>query len=151
MLFSRLNEEQRKGLPQMSDNDDVKEFSRRLVRAMADRFWNGAETARRDAAYMPDGKFGRDLITHYRRGHTRPRDLHVMALAKALEMTPEELFPEYIEGRFRRAAEKRAVTKPTKTGTPLVLTADGKIRLTLDKEVDLPTAVKILDILKDSQ
>lgn len=124
---------------------EAAEFVRRLRQEMARRDWNGAELARQAALHMPDGKFGRDLITRYRRG-ARPRDAHLVAMAAALHMKPNELFPGMWEPpHVSKAVTPRATTPAQPNATASI--ANGKVRLQIDQEVDMATAAKVFEAL----
>lgn len=128
---------------------EAKEFVRRLRQEMAKRDWNGAELARQAALHMPDQKFGRDLITRYRRG-AKPRDAHLVAMASALNMKPGDLYPG-MWNPITPKAVAQPVTHPangnTAGGSTLDILPNGKVRLRIDEEVDLPLAAKVLEAL----
>lgn len=71
------------------------EFARRLYKLMVDRGWRQADLARHAA--LP-----RNAISVYLRGASLPNPESLKALAKALEMDPSVLLPNYTESAIER-------------------------------------------------
>lgn len=78
------------------------EFGRRLQSAMIAKGWSQSELARRADALLPEASpgqkqgndFRRDLVSHYITGKHIPSPTNLDALAKALEIEPEDLLPQ---------------------------------------------------------
>ena len=70
------------------------DFARRLRRFRLAKEIRQAELARRVALHMPGNRFGRSLISKYENGDTMPSLLALNALAKVLDVRPEDLVPE---------------------------------------------------------
>lgn len=120
-----------------------REFAKRLQNAMADVGLNQSELARKAASYMPDGAFGRDLISHYVRGIAMPRDsIRLGALAKALGVEPSELIPR-----------RHFPSVETKNAPPLDVqdVGAGKAWLRVNQRVDWNVALEILQLLKGQE
>ena len=66
------------------------EFARRLYKLMVSKGWHQSELARQ--ADIP-----RDSVSVYIRGKPLPSPLTVKKLAEALNVTPTELLPNYVE------------------------------------------------------
>jgi transcriptional regulator with XRE-family HTH domain len=79
----------------VTDKDQVRHnFAARLEKARIKKKISQSELARQAAQYMPDNKFGRDLISGYVNARTLPTRVHLDALCSALGVPPEELLPE---------------------------------------------------------
>lgn len=129
------------------DSDEIKqEFARRLQAAMVRKGWNQSELARRANEHLPKpakgqkrGKsLGRDSISHYMRGRMVPLPAYLEALAKALNVEPDELLP----------ANGFAVNP---VGSPFAVRglADGRVSLHVNRTVRSETAAKIMAILSE--
>ena len=127
-------------LPVNPTATDVKiEFGRRLQAAMLEAGWNQSELARRAAVHMPDGKFGRDLISDYINGRGLPQPLALSALAKAFGKDVEELRPVGAYPALDTNAPRMIIRED----------ADGRMWLDIKRTVDWAVGVKILELLKD--
>jgi transcriptional regulator with XRE-family HTH domain len=69
------------------------DFAQRLTAARMRKGWNQSELARHAALQIQDGVFGRALVSSYERGRMFPNPLHLSALAKALNVQPDDLAP----------------------------------------------------------
>lgn len=126
-------------LPANAPKDAARvEFARRLQSAMVEKGWNQSELARRAAAFMPDGKFGRDNVSLYVRGMVFPGPDHAEALAKALGRKVADLIPT----RGMPSAEDRAPPLDVKDLN------DGRCWLKINQAVDWPVALQVLELLK---
>jgi transcriptional regulator with XRE-family HTH domain len=124
-------------LPQGAPRDAVKtDFANRLQKAIADKGWNQSDLARRASAYLPRGKsLGRDMVSHYVRAVALPRQAQIVAMAKALGVSPRDLLPN---------APAAADKVPALDVKQL---ADGNVWLRINQAVDWPRALRILQIL----
>lgn len=115
-----------------------REFAKRLQAAMVEKGWNQSELSRQAAAYMEDGKFGRDNVSGYIRALTIPTPPFLDALCKALGKKPNELLP------------KRATADVDQKVPPLDVRdiQNGKAWLRVNQAVDWPVAIKIMALLK---
>lgn len=71
------------------------QFGRKLYEIMSSRGWNQSELARRAG-------MNRDNVSQYIRGRTYPTPKFLSKLAKALDLTPDELLPNYYEDAVQR-------------------------------------------------
>lgn len=65
----------------------------RIRRLRTARGWRQAELARQAALHMPEGNFGRSLVSKYENAEVLPSVVNVAAMAKALGVSPEEVMP----------------------------------------------------------
>ena len=131
----------------MSENttpaDIVREtFAARLKDEIAKRNWNQSDLARNASKQLPSGEeLSRDNISNYMRGRALPSPGFLLAIAKALGMTPEQLLPE------------RGQTPPRDVGVlPITDVRDaggGRAFLRVNKSVSWNAAVRILEILNE--
>ena len=127
---------------QSRSNDPRKaEFAKRLAEAMEDRGWNQSELARAAAKHLPeDQEFRRDNVHVYLSQRALPRPKQLVALAKALGMSPEKLLP----------GVQHARTDPPWSMEP-VIGEPGKAHLRVAVRVPMRTALEILTILEKAQ
>lgn len=109
------------------------EFARRLYKLMLDRGWRQADLAR--AAGLP-----RNAISVYLRGASLPTPSNLEKLAKALEMKPDTLLPNYTESAIER--DNPEIDFRVSPGDPT------KAWLRINRLVHTSTAVKILAMLE---
>jgi len=108
------------------------EFGRRVYRLMLEKSWNQSDLAR--AAKQP-----RNNISTYIRGISMPTPLNLKYLAEALDVTEDELLPNYTE-----AAIKEDFPEIDLRVSP----ADpNKGWLQVNRAVTMTTAVKIIELL----
>lgn len=130
------------------DSDEIKEeFARRLQAAMVQKGWNQSELARRATDLLPKpakgqkrGKsIGRDSVSHYMRGRMLPEPAYLTAIAKALDMRPDELLPA---GGF---------AVPPVTAVPFAMRglSDGRVSININRTVKSETAHKIMAIIME--
>jgi transcriptional regulator with XRE-family HTH domain len=125
-------------LPPRAPRDAVKmDFARRLQRRMTELGLNQSETARRAAMHTPDGKFGRDNVSNYVRGIVLAGPVHLAALAKALECTPDDLLPS------------RGVPKVDDRSPPFSMrdAGDGMAWLAVNQAVPWSIALQVAQLL----
>lgn len=71
------------------------DFARRLRAAMLDKGWNQSDLVRHASKYVQGRKMGRDSISRYLKGSTKPQPLYLDAISKALGVGPDDLMPGY--------------------------------------------------------
>ncbi|MEM9341752.1 MAG: helix-turn-helix transcriptional regulator, partial [Pseudomonadota bacterium] len=117
-------------------------FATRIKAEMAQRGWSQSELADRASRFLPKGhKIQRYSINNYVKETALPRDAFLLAIAKALGTTPEDLLPE------RGLRPKDAAALPT---TDVRDTGDGMAFLRLNRRVPWPVAVEILKLVNDA-
>lgn len=73
------------------------QFGRKLYELMSTRGWNQSDLARRAG-------MNRDNISQYVRGRTYPTPKFLQKLAKALDIAPDDLLPNYYEDAIERSS-----------------------------------------------
>lgn len=117
------------------------EFARLLGKKMEDRGWNQSDLARAAEKFLPKGqKFRRDNIHVYLNQVALPRPKQLIAIAKALDMSPEELLP----------GVQHARTEPSYSMQP-VIGEPGKAHLRVTMKVPMRTALAVLSILEQQE
>lgn len=109
------------------------EFGKRLYNLMLRRGWHQSELARQSG--LP-----RDSISVYVRGKSMPTPTSVQALARALDVAPEELLPNHIEGAIDE--DTPAFEMKVSPNAPMV----AWVRL--NRLVSVRTALKIAELLE---
>lgn len=109
------------------------EFARRLYKLMLDRGWRQADLAR--AADLP-----RNAISVYLRGASLPNPESTKALAKALDMEPGELLPNYTESAIDR--DNPEIEFRVSPADP------KKAWLRINRLVTTSTAIKIMALIE---
>ena len=109
------------------------EFGRRLYSLMLKRGWNQSKMAR-------EVGLGRDSISQYVRGRSIPSPTNLDKLAKALNIEPEVLFPNY-------DAQTNAVEEPTLEMKSIDNDAEN-MWLRINMKVSSEKALQVLNILK---
>ena len=69
-------------------------FAKRLEHEIAQRNWNQSDLAREASKHLKEGEMARDNVSNYMRARALPGPAFLMALAKALDTTSEDLLPE---------------------------------------------------------
>jgi transcriptional regulator with XRE-family HTH domain len=110
------------------------EFGKRLYALMLEKGWTQSDLSRQ-------AKLGRDSISTYVRGRSVPTPQNLEKLAKALSVTPEELYPNY-------SANAAAIDEPV-FQVKQVNDDSGQMWLTINMKVDAEKAVKVMQILND--
>lgn len=110
------------------------EFARRLYKLMIDRGWRQSDLAR--AANLK-----RNSISVYLRGASLPNPENTKALAKAFDMKPEELLPNYTESSIER--DNPEIDFRVSPADP------KKAWLRINRLVHTSTAIKIMALLDD--
>lgn len=116
----------------------LREMSKRILKARAKKGWNQSEFARNAALHMPDKKFGRDSISKYEKGSNLPGPLHLLAMAQALGVEPDDLVPD---------SKAIALSTPV-TGFELRTVGDGTMFIRMNQAVPTGDAMRILDIIE---
>jgi transcriptional regulator with XRE-family HTH domain len=116
------------------------DFARRLVKIRSEKDWSQSEVARRTALHTTRKRFGRDNISKYEKARSTPLPHHLVALAKALAVSPSDLIPE-------RAGMLDA---PMNETSALDFKQVGKNRawIRLNQEVSMDVAYKILALMQ---
>lgn len=111
------------------------EFARRLYKLMMARGWRQSELARR--AGLP-----RDSISTYVRGKSLPSPQNLLALAKALDMKPEDILPNHMESALEN--EDNPAFSMVQSDT-----RPGKAWVRVNRLVNFSTATKIAELLEN--
>lgn len=124
------------GLPEGAPRDAMlQEFGRRVQAAMIKKGWSQTELARNASRYMETGRIGRDSISTYIRGTNLPRPKTLAALARALEIDPDDLKPEGVP--------------TTPNGLELRSVDGGMAWLRVNQAVPMAVALKITALLAE--
>lgn len=110
------------------------EFARRLYKLMIDKGWRQADLARH--AGLP-----RNAISVYLRGASLPNPESTKALAKAFDMDPAVLLPNYTESAIER--DNPELDFRVSPGDP------KKAWLRINRLVSTSLAIKILALISD--
>lgn len=108
------------------------EFGRRVYRLMMQKGWNQSELARQSG--LP-----RDAISTYVRGQSFPTPKNLQKLAEALDSTPADLLPNYLES----AIDEDFPSFEMKTSP----SAPGTSWLRVNRLVEFKTAMAIAQLL----
>lgn len=114
------------------------QFATKLENLRADRGWTQTELARR-ASVFTEKEITRDRISEYAGGKSLPSRPHLVAIAKALNLAPEELLPT-------RAARVSMANSPLQA----TLRSDGMAQLNINMAVPWDTAVEILKMIRET-
>ena len=120
------------------------DFARRLHHYMTQRGWTQSDLAREvwgermNSRGYKEAK-GRDRISVFLKGNTMPETTTLEALAKALDVTPEDLCPE--QHRKAMAWEPHAISLTVAPGHT------NKARLVIDRIVPFAVGAEIIAIL----
>jgi len=108
-------------------------FARRLYQLMLKRGWNQSELGRQSG--LP-----RDRISTYIRGKTTPTPQNVEALAKALNIAPQDLLPDHVES---------AIDADNPAFEMKISPNDQSVAwLRVNRLVSVKTAVKVAELLE---
>jgi transcriptional regulator with XRE-family HTH domain len=116
-----------------------REFGKRVQKKLVDFGWNQSELARQASLHMPNGRFGRDMVSAYVRGRNIPGPIHLAALSKALKCEPTELLPARATPSVENASPSFDIKE----------TSEGRVWLRVNKEVDWAVAMEIMKILRE--
>lgn len=117
----------------------IEEFARNLQAAMNARGWNQSDLARAATLHMGgDGEVQRDNVSKYINGKTLPSPKKLSAIAAALGIPKDELYPT------------TSVLKPSIHTPPVGVhdVGDGMAWVRVNQAVKWDIALKILDLLK---
>lgn len=78
-------------------------FATRLESEIAKRGWNQSDLAREASKHLPNGNLSRDNVSNYIRQRALPSPAFLLAIAKALGTTSEDLLPERVAPPVRDA------------------------------------------------
>ncbi len=120
--------------PLMPKHLSKQEFGRRVYKLMIGKGWNRSELGRR--AGLP-----RDRTSAYVRGAALPTPENLAKLAKALDVDPADLLPNYTESAIE--ADHPALEMRVSPG------ASTKAWLRVNQLVAIGTATKIIAILSE--
>jgi transcriptional regulator with XRE-family HTH domain len=112
------------------------EFAKRLHKLLTDRRWNQSDLSR--AAGI-----GRDAVSTYIRGRSFPEGKNLEAIAKALQMRPEDLLPNTLESAIQ--FETPAIELRVSHSDPSLAW------LKIDQRVSMSVAAEILSLLKKDE
>jgi transcriptional regulator with XRE-family HTH domain len=118
------------------------EFATQLRRHLLSRNWSQTDLANAAAKKMPDGKFGRYLISGYVNAQYLPHPLNLAAMAAALKVKTEDLLPQGGSN-----LPKRGEATPPQD---LRVLGDGRASLRINQVVTMELALKILQLLNES-
>lgn len=110
------------------------EFGKRLYNLMLRKGWHQSELARQ--ADLP-----RDSISVYIRGRSLPTPLNLRQLAAALDVTPEELLPNYVESAIDD--DQPSLELKVSPNMP------DQAWLRINRLVSVRAALKIMDVLEN--
>lgn len=117
-----------------------REFGIRLRQILVQKGMSQTELARAAAKHTPDRSFGRDLISSYISGRYIPNPINLAAMAKALDVTPDELLPQ--SNNLPRRGES---TPPL----DLRVLGDDRASLRVNQVVSLSVALKVAQLIND--
>lgn len=109
------------------------EFGRRLYNLMLSKGWTQSELSRR-------ANLSRDRVSAYVRGLALPTPANVQALAESLDVTAEELLPNYTEAAIDE--DSPAFDMKTSTAQP------GRAWVRVNRLVTFSTGIKIAALLE---
>jgi transcriptional regulator with XRE-family HTH domain len=112
-------------------------FATRLTSARMRKGWNQSELARQAAIHTEDKNFGRALVSMYERARMFPNPFHLIALAKALGVEPNDLAPSSMP--------------KLEDSAPQLLTEDkggGMVLLRVNQVIPWSKALTILELLR---
>jgi transcriptional regulator with XRE-family HTH domain len=113
------------------------DFGARVKLVMESKGWNQSELARRAG-------LNRDAVSTYIRGAVYPTELSLQALARALDVDPEELLPSVEQaGRAKGALPSIHITVPSHR--------QNEAWLKVDRRVSLKTALAVAQLLDDDK
>lgn len=116
-------------------------FAHRLKSEMAERGWNQSELARQASLHMKVGDVSRDNVSNYVNQKVLPGPTILLALAKSLNTTPEDLLPE------RGASAPRSdLALPA---TDIRDAGHGMAFVRINRRLPWAAAIKILTVLND--
>jgi transcriptional regulator with XRE-family HTH domain len=109
------------------------DFAKRLYQLMVGKGWHQSELARQSG-------LARDNVSRYTTGKSMPSPLALRALARALDVKPEDIMPNYIESAIDEDAPALDIKVSTNSPT--------KAWLRVNQLVSTDTAVKVAQILQ---
>jgi transcriptional regulator with XRE-family HTH domain len=119
------------------------EFAKRLSKHLADKGWSQADLARAAEKYLPKGEtFRRDNVSVYLNRTALPRQKQLVAIAKALGVTPADLLPG-VNTSGREDTKMPYSMRPV-DGEP------GQAWLQVDMQVPMRKALAVLSLLDES-
>lgn len=117
------------------------EFGRRLYAAMLKKGWTQSELARQAELHANGKRLGRDNVSYYVRGKVMAGPLHLQALAKALDVEPDDLIPT-------RGVPSSESNHPAFDMRDL---GDNRVWLRVNQALTWDAAVAIMKILKEGK
>ena len=127
--------------------DELEEFSKRLNHHLISKGWSGSDLARAIwGESRPDSKGylqvrGKDRASAWLRAKSYPDPKHLAAIARVLNVTPEELAPNL-------AGKAIAQTAP-EIEMKMIAGHSDKVMLRVYKLVPLKVAVQVIGLLGD--
>jgi transcriptional regulator with XRE-family HTH domain len=110
-----------------------REFAKRLAAEINKQGWNGSELARRASKYAP---VTRDNVSNYLNAAAIAGPTKLVAMAKALNVTPTDLLPS-------RPRDPAAAASPLQMRD----LGNGTAQLTIDRVVPYRLALDVLNLL----
>ncbi|MEM8773848.1 MAG: helix-turn-helix transcriptional regulator [Pseudomonadota bacterium] len=117
-------------------------LSKRLKQELELRNWTQAELARRASQHLPGGDISRDNISNYIREKVLPGPAFLVAIAKALGTTKEDLVPDYDSARSKVFAH----APPTDVKDA----GNNNAFLRINRQLPWPVVVDILALINKS-
>ena len=128
-------------MPKTSARDLRKaEFAQRLARLLDQKGWSQSDLARAASQHLPKGEeFRRDNVHVYLNQSALPRPKQLNAIAKALDVSPNDLLPGVQHAESLPYSMQPALDDP------------GTAWLKVDKKVPMRTALAVLALLDDNR
>jgi transcriptional regulator with XRE-family HTH domain len=117
-------------------------FAQRLRHEIAIRNWNQSNLAREASKFLKDGEIARDNVSNYMRGRALPGPAFLLAIAKALNTTEDDLLPERGQPPARDGGMLPA--------TDVRDAGEGFAFIRINRRVPWTVAVKLLEIMNEN-
>jgi transcriptional regulator with XRE-family HTH domain len=120
-----------------------KMLSDNLKKHMRRKGWNKSELARNAQLFMPEGKsFGKYNVTSYTTGRSIPNPMFLEAMARALNVPPEEILPT-------RGYESVPVQE--RRSSPAARPSGKGVLLNINQWVSAGTALEVLRLIQSDE
>lgn len=125
------------------------EFAKRLHEAMHARQWTQADLARAATTVAEDGIIvSRDNVSTYARGSSFPTDHKLRAIARALNMKPQDLMPGFVPNDAGPRFSPRAIAAISAFEMKAVPGMPNKAAIQVNRVVSWETAMQIAALLQ---